>query len=929
MDRGFVAFVVPLGASGPGFAIPILKAGPQSNALYRQSVDHRGRVAALEPCHSNLGQLRPTAPPHATVSVGDLQVHALISPAGEVIVGTRDVLASNVRDWIDQALHPLTQLALADFAGDALRAHIASQDMFRQMTERAGQDAGRQWFLDAVVAPRVVRAVLNAVTQVKDIRVVDDLVERISLDAKGGDLRIDLPSALIDDFGVRFEQDGSALNALIGMAKPLGVNRAVVLARDTPKPRVTKRPGRREAAILVVGDEALFRRLTETNPGEEPHRVRSQRHLLLVTRPDDTVVGFVNTTEGLGLSLTALLAGRAHIAETLVVLSDGLDRHVVGADLNQWRAGQADAPAITLALRFKDVSVDHISLEQELAARNPDRAVLSLANAWNPRLPAKGGTGSAGRVAECLEGWIAAARSGDLRSLRSAKGLSDGVVFSTATLSLRRGDPVGPALLAVANPLRPDVSGARAVIRWVSGRPHTAQKLPDHAEARGRYLSVEIDDGARRPDRSATVSAVAAAPAFSKRGDFDLDSYVGERLASFGWTITRGRGTADIVATMEGLPPTLISVMRTAADAWHKPSLTGDGQWHAFVVGETLAPAKRRRPKEILAFDQLDTLERIVREHALEIARPAQLRQTSVVGADAFLGARVPAAFILAPDVATECLRQDSGHHRDLMVPVLSGRDLAQFPQLGWTFDLWDDPRDYPSWVFDTLRERATGALPQRAFPRMPGRIRHLETQPRYLTTPVSGSHRFFVRCSGPIAVTSTVVVFPNDPDWLLALFSSKAHTIWARTVGVSMRGDIRYSRDVASTFPLPVGLEEGRAQTLAHELAGLGDELSHRRLDWQFEGMERPNGVLEAEFLRRLTLEMTEDERRRCSRERTLKRLYDENPPWLAEIQDAIDRAVFSAYGLASSPTSGDVVDRLLDLNRSGGDERWPDAEG
>ena len=49
----------------------------------------------------------------------------------------------------------------------------------------------------------------------------------------------------------------------------------------------------------------------------------------------------------------------------------------------------------------------------------------------------------------------------------------------------------------------------------------------------------------------------------------------------------------------------------------------------------------------------------------------------------------------------------------------------------------------------------------------------------------------------------------------------------------------------------------------------------------------------------------------------RTLTRLYNQRPTWLANAHRKLDEAVFAAYGWPSDLTDEEILERLLALNR------------
>jgi hypothetical protein len=50
--------------------------------------------------------------------------------------------------------------------------------------------------------------------------------------------------------------------------------------------------------------------------------------------------------------------------------------------------------------------------------------------------------------------------------------------------------------------------------------------------------------------------------------------------------------------------------------------------------------------------------------------------------------------------------------------------------------------------------------------------------------------------------------------------------------------------------------------------------------------------------------------------KDRTLTNLYNQRPQWLADAQDALDRAVAAAYGWPEDISAEEALAKLLELN-------------
>jgi type II restriction/modification system DNA methylase subunit YeeA len=142
----------------------------------------------------------------------------------------------------------------------------------------------------------------------------------------------------------------------------------------------------------------------------------------------------------------------------------------------------------------------------------------------------------------------------------------------------------------------------------------------------------------------------------------------------------------------------------------------------------------------------------------------------------------------------------------------------------------------------------------------------------------------------------SALIVFATDDDYLFGVLHSKVHELWARGTGTQLReveSGFRYTPTTTfDTFPFPRPVEEQR-----NKIAALA-----RRLDDLRRGWLNPSGLSDD------VLET-----------RTLTELYNQRPPWLADVHGDLDRAVLDAYGWPSDLDDDAILGRLLHLNLEG----------
>ncbi len=166
----------------------------------------------------------------------------------------------------------------------------------------------------------------------------------------------------------------------------------------------------------------------------------------------------------------------------------------------------------------------------------------------------------------------------------------------------------------------------------------------------------------------------------------------------------------------------------------------------------------------------------------------------------------------------------------------------------------------------------------------------------RFIVTPRVSKHRLFVWAQPPTLPSSATVVFPREDDYFFGVLHSRPHELWALAQGTQLESRPRYTpTSCFQTFPLPWPPGEEPADSLlAHGIAEAARGLHERR-----EGWLSPEGAPAS-----------------VRRERTLTKLYNELPAWLATAHAKLDEAVFAAYGWPPDLPDEETLARLLALN-------------
>ncbi len=178
---------------------------------------------------------------------------------------------------------------------------------------------------------------------------------------------------------------------------------------------------------------------------------------------------------------------------------------------------------------------------------------------------------------------------------------------------------------------------------------------------------------------------------------------------------------------------------------------------------------------------------------------------------------------------------------------------------------------------------------------------RQLAKLERYVLTPGVSKHRIFDWRTTEVLPDHALFAFAREDDYFFGVIHSKIHELWARSQGTQLReveSGFRYTPDSTFDtfpFPYPPGTEPSETDSpTVRAIADAARELVRLRDAW----LNPPNA--------------SDDD----LKARTLTRLYNARPEWLANSHRTLDEAVFAAYGWPPNLTDQEVLARLLALN-------------
>jgi type II restriction/modification system DNA methylase subunit YeeA len=184
-----------------------------------------------------------------------------------------------------------------------------------------------------------------------------------------------------------------------------------------------------------------------------------------------------------------------------------------------------------------------------------------------------------------------------------------------------------------------------------------------------------------------------------------------------------------------------------------------------------------------------------------------------------------------------------------------------------------------------------------------PGLRRAISNLSRCIVTPEVAKHRLFVWMDTTTIPDHKLHVIARDDDYFFGVLQSSAHEIWtiATCSWMGVGNDPSYNSSTTFgtfPFPWPPGHEPETKDVRIAAIADAARNLVDLRSKWL-----NPAGISGPDL-----------------RAYTLTNLYNQRPEWLSNAHETLDRAVYSAYGLAYSLTRSEILRHLLALNRARG---------
>ncbi len=331
-----------------------------------------------------------------------------------------------------------------------------------------------------------------------------------------------------------------------------------------------------------------------------------------------------------------------------------------------------------------------------------------------------------------------------------------------------------------------------------------------------------------------------------------------------------------------------------------------------------------------------------------------------------FIGTTKGGSFDISDREAQALLSQCPNPHgrpnSNVLKPILNGLDILRRGAQRWVIDNEDRTQPEASMYESPHRLVIERVKPSRDNNRNKWlkenwwKLQRVRTEmrtaisalPRFLATPRVAKHRLFLWFSWPTVTDDQTVVFARADDYFFGVLHSRFHEVWALAQGTQLRekeSGFRYTPTTCfDPFPFPESHPERDAA-----IAAAAEELNALRENWlnppewtrtetiEFPGtvggpwdrfivsgsahpLPIPDSRLPIPVLigtvRYPRLVPRDADCAARLKDRTLTKLYNARPAWLADCHARLDAAVAAAYGWPADLTDDAILERLLALN-------------
>jgi type II restriction/modification system DNA methylase subunit YeeA len=330
----------------------------------------------------------------------------------------------------------------------------------------------------------------------------------------------------------------------------------------------------------------------------------------------------------------------------------------------------------------------------------------------------------------------------------------------------------------------------------------------------------------------------------------------------------------------------------------------------------------------MIGFDNGDEQERLLDYEEIEQINADLTGQVDITKARplienhgiAFIGTQKSGPFDIDPQTAQQMqhapLNPNGRPNSDVICPWVNATDITKRNRGMWIIDfnrmsieeaaLYEIPFEYVKENVKPMRDKIRRKRHREEWwlfgEARQGMRKAFKSLSRYIITPRVSKHRVMAWVDTDVLPDSATVAIARDDDYFFGVLHAKPHELWALRQGTQLREKSSGNRYTPTTtfqtypLPWPPG-QEPSADPRYLAIAQAAHDLNEKREAW----LNPPHA--EVATLKR----------------RTLTNLYNLTPEWLCQCHEALDRAVFTAYGWDYDEIANneeEILRRLLALN-------------
>jgi MmeI, DNA-methyltransferase domain/MmeI, N-terminal domain/MmeI, helicase spacer domain/MmeI, target recognition domain len=275
--------------------------------------------------------------------------------------------------------------------------------------------------------------------------------------------------------------------------------------------------------------------------------------------------------------------------------------------------------------------------------------------------------------------------------------------------------------------------------------------------------------------------------------------------------------------------------------------------------------------------------------------------------------------FILTAEQRDHLLARSGPRFCEVVKPYLNGRDVTQRARGVYVIDLYGHSQaevlsEFPEiyqWVYervkperDTNRRKSTRENWSLFGETRSGLRKALAGMERYIVTPETAKHRFFVFSDIGVLPDHMLIAIGLEDSFQLGILTSRVHVAWALAQGGTLEDRPRYNKTrCLHTFPFPDAsdAQKTRIRELGEALDGHRKRQQEQHPDLTMTGMYN--------VLAKLRSGEALTKKEQTIHEQGLVSV-------LKELHDDLDAAVFDAYGWPRDLKDDEILERLVALN-------------